>query len=117
MKTLVLFLIIAFITFFASTCNFNDNATSSQSNSEKSIKPPQRLLNTDDPLPCCNVGKPTNCNPSYLMGLWCDNLQQDVPISCECCQEIYELYGNPPNLTEIYVDCTILGSLVCLPDE
>ena len=109
MRTLVLLLATFILIVFFEQCN-NDNQFPTSENNPLTVRDSAQL----DPLPCCNAGKPPNCNPSFQMGLFTDI--GEITISCECCREVYEFYGNPRNLYGIQIPSTLLGSYVCIPN-
>jgi len=65
--------------------------------------------------PCCNAGKPVNCENVPILSLYVYDLDKDICITCECCKEVYEFYGNPENLYGIEIPSTLIGSQICIP--
>jgi hypothetical protein len=111
MRTII-YCLITFILLTALIQSSNHNSVNNVSeNKITKISKIDSLLN----LPCCNTGKPSNCNPSYKMGLY--KQCGEIEITCECCIEIYEYYGNPQNLYNINIPCNLVGYRVCVPTK
>lgn len=107
MRTTI-FLIASFILIFIiSNCNFI-------------VDPPTEKINPIEPAktekkPCCNTGRFISCDPPVIMGL--NTECGEIDITCECCNEIYQYYGNPDNLLGINIPCNLVGYEVCIPNE
>jgi len=104
MRTLKLVLVCIILIFTFQMCNNDNNEITSPQ-----VKKIQ--LGSDDPIPCCNSGYPPDCDPSFTMGLF--TTEGEIGISCECCQDIYHYYNDPPNLRSIEVPPNIVNLAGC----
>lgn len=112
MRTIILLIFTFILVVVFQKCS--DSTISPSSDNSTNININRDTLN-GNPLPCCNSGKPDDCDPTFKMGLYTEC--GEIEISCECCREVYEFYGNPANLRSITVPCTLVGTYVCIPSE
>lgn len=113
MRTIIFILCSFILVFVFQTCNENEEDKVSFVDGPAVS---DSIVNTGSACPpCCNAGMPTDCNLFPERSLYLADLQQEICITCECCLEVYAIYGNPPNLSGIEVQSTLIGSLVCIP--
>lgn len=106
-----IFLVLASFILIIAFQNCNDNTLNNEIVTDRADQP--KIVSKSDPLPCCNLGRPENCNSIGEMSLMTDI--GDVIIDCECCQELWDFFNGelPPGSK---ISHLIIGSYVCVPN-